>query len=922
MRSKRTDYSSNISLVIEEIIRYTGCTKTILFVGYLSERLSRKVQRYGYEVAYWSDIKKPPNDAIYDRFFELIIFTDAIEDFQNNKFMAFICRVADEVIIPIPAMDFKEMSHLFSEPSSISIGYMADQGFIRDLNFNLYIGDSALVYFRRSSLPLKSIVQSYEKKLWHVQRLNHLNLEDMKIQHQIMLETARRLETQINQVKPEKALRNKIIPHDSRREYYFFLIRRGFEYIRNHGIREFLRRLRFKLKMKFPSVKAYYNTKTIPDQILQLETQRRPSVVISHQKVDVIVCVHNALDDVKQCLSSISKHTSQPFSLIIIDDGSDLETKDFLCRYCNNQNNIKLHRNEHALGYTYSANIGMRLSEADYLVLLNSDTLVTPQWLDRMITCAGSDPKIGVVGPLSNTASWQSVPEILNNGDWAMNPIPKNISVEEFGKAISEHSGRIFPEMPLLNGFCLMIKKELINDIGFFDEENFGAGYGEEDDFNLRARKAGWKLALADDVYIFHSQSRSYSNEKRKLLVNQSGQKLIQKHGYENIQEGVDYCRNNRVLQGIRFFSKFVSEKEDCIREGKIKHNGRKILFLLPVTLPGGGANCIFNEAISMQKMGVQVDFFNLNEFRFYFEKAYPKLPFEVRYGERGGVPLIANEYDAVIATVNHSVQWLNGIQQQIDYPKLGYYIQGFEPLIFSPKTEAYRIAMKSYSYFPNLIRFCKTNWTRVQIQKNCGVETSQMGISVDTQLFRPFPRQLPFGSIRIMAMVRPETQYREPEKTMLLLQNAWKKYGKRIEIFIFGTTVEDPCFLKLPRDFVFHLMGILHPSKVAILLNEGDIFVDYSSHQAMGLTALEAMACGNAVIVPQHGGAVEFAINEKNAIVADTSSFDNVWASLQKLIEDEDLRSRIKLQAMQDVCQYYPEKPALNILNLLFEGN
>jgi GT2 family glycosyltransferase len=117
---------------------------------------------------------------------------------------------------------------------------------------------------------------------------------------------------------------------------------------------------------------------------------------------------------------------------------------------------------------------------------------------------------------------------------------------------IAQHSARSYPRLPLLNGFCLLIKQEVIKAIGYLDEERYGDGYGEEDDYTFRARGAGWSLALADDAYVYHAQSKSYSHESRQRLSRRSGRILAEKHGQTAIQEAVTVCRRDRVLAGIR----------------------------------------------------------------------------------------------------------------------------------------------------------------------------------------------------------------------------------------------------------------------------------------------------------------------------------------------------------------------------------
>ncbi len=267
-----------------------------------------------------------------------------------------------------------------------------------------------------------------------------------------------------------------------------------------------------------------------------------PPIPAHTASVDIIVCVHNALLDVKRCVETLLQETTSPYRLILVDDGSDAPTRDYLQSVAQKHAQVDLLRSEAATGYTFAANRGLRHSHADFVVLLNSDTLLTPGWLDRMIACAQTDTQIGIVGPLSNTASWQSIPEISTGTDWAENPLPPGVSLADWAKSLAEFSGRIYPPMPFLNGFCLLIRRQLIDAIGYFDEERFGAGYGEENDYVLRARKAGWQLALADDTYVYHARSRSYSHERRKQLSDRAGEALAAKHGAAIIDAGVRYC--------------------------------------------------------------------------------------------------------------------------------------------------------------------------------------------------------------------------------------------------------------------------------------------------------------------------------------------------------------------------------------------
>jgi GT2 family glycosyltransferase len=704
------------------------------------------------------------------------------------------------------------------------------------------------------------------------------------------------------------------------------LLSRALRFLKREGIIRFLvvlfQKFRLKILLQINILKLRYSLIPYSSQICEIESVHGHLNVEQHSiSVDIIICVHNALNDVTQCLNSLLEHTSQPYQLILIDDGSDEKTASYLNQFMLSHGAMLI-RSENATGYTYAANRGMRASSAKYVVLLNSDTILTPGWLDRMISCIQSDQKIGIVGPLSNTASWQSVPKIEDNGDWASNPLPDGITPARMAQIIASKSARLFPEMPLLNGFCLLIRRKLLEEVGLFDEDSFGQGYGEEDDLVLRARNKGWRMALADDVYIYHSQSKSYSSVKRRALTDRAGKILRKKHGEQLILQGVSYCLEDPVLEGIRARASINLEREQCIDLGR-KFSKKKILFVLPINSPGGGANVIRSESTAMKHMGMEVTFFNLESHHQNFVRWYPDLSNSTIFGSPEDLITLASNYDSIVATLYSSVDWLKPIHSKETHPILGYYVQGFEPLMYPPHSTGYKTALDSYSLIDDMVLFTKTEWTRQQVKTYADQESKLIGVSIDIDLYRPRPRttpKWPNSPLRIAAMVRPESPYREPYKTMQLLKEASNKYKGEVEIMIFGTRLENPLFQYLPHDFPWKLFGILSPEQVANLLTQVDIFIDYSSHQAMGLTAMEAMACGCAVIIPQYGGTSSYAVHEHNSIIVDSSEFDNVWKALQKLVEDEKLRNHLQRNAIKDICSYYPERSALNIISTLFQ--
>lgn len=169
--------------------------------------------------------------------------------------------------------------------------------------------------------------------------------------------------------------------------------------------------------------------------------------------------------------------------------------------------------------------------------------------------------------------------------------------------------------------------------------------------------------------------------------------------------------------------------------------------------------------------------------------------------------------------------------------------------------------------------------------------------------------------------MVRPGSPYRNPIMTLSLLKNVEEKFGNKVQIWLFGANdirdIVDSKYL----DFNWKQFGKLTQYQVASMMSKADIFTDFSSHQAMGLTALEAMSAGCSVIVPKNGGATEFVNDRKNGIVVDTSNFQSSLNALDELIEDDNLRKELQIAAIRDVVHYFPEKASLQILNSLFKN-
>ncbi|HEX3108063.1 MAG TPA: glycosyltransferase [Thermoanaerobaculia bacterium] len=231
--------------------------------------------------------------------------------------------------------------------------------------------------------------------------------------------------------------------------------------------------------------------------------------------VDVIIPVYGAPGALTECLASVAAQTdSTRHNVRIVVDGPQNDAVEAVLA----RHPFPLLRNERRLGFTRSANRGMRVAAGD-VVLLNSDAVVTARWLEKLIEAAYANGDTGTVTPLSNDATLCSVPR-----GFERNLIPSGYDAGSFGALVERVSQRSYPAIPTGVGFCLYIRRALLDDIGFFDEERFGGGYGEENDFCMRALARGWVNVADDATFVYHRGHQSFgaTRESRQAAATQA----------------------------------------------------------------------------------------------------------------------------------------------------------------------------------------------------------------------------------------------------------------------------------------------------------------------------------------------------------------------------------------------------------------
>lgn len=271
-------------------------------------------------------------------------------------------------------------------------------------------------------------------------------------------------------------------------------------------------------------------------------------MVVRKQKtlagIEIVIPVHNSLDFVYTLLDSVAIQEQAVISkTIIVDDGSDRKTTQALAALGNQNQSLSILRNVRRQGFTKSANRGLRETSSPIVFLLNSDTVLGPRALFRMTQALLKESSFGIVGPLSNSGGFQSIPRFRKNffekviRSTPKNPMPSWEQIVQTDTVLAERFGEQSAEVPFLNGFCLGIKRAVVETCGLLDEEAFPDGYGEEIDYCLRAKASGWRTALVPGAYVAHSKSQSYSFVRRTILTTRGINKLKEIHGKDSIQK-------------------------------------------------------------------------------------------------------------------------------------------------------------------------------------------------------------------------------------------------------------------------------------------------------------------------------------------------------------------------------------------------
>jgi tetratricopeptide (TPR) repeat protein len=384
-------------------------------------------------------------------------------------------------------------------------------------------------------------------------------------------------------------------------------------------------------------------------------------------------------------------------------------------------------------------------------------------------------------------------------------------------------------------------------------------------------------------------------------------------------------CRNLKTLQRKLDLGANINELNDCsqiIIKPKLSNNGSiSILFILPVKGGSGGAHSVVQECLALYRCGIKVQIAvnkpNYSKFLTTYSDVAEISNIVVVYESLNDIKIIVRNFSVVCATIFSSVNILREIVKTENKFLPAYYIQDYEILFSEKDSPKWQEAWDSYNFIPGGVLFAKTKWLCEVIGKNHNCIVHKVEPSIDHEVYYP-DLNTQSDKIKISMMVRFATPRRAAKRTLRIAYQLSCMFPHQVSFTMFGSRVEDikDSGIAIPKNAT--IMDHLTRHEVADVLRKSDIFCDFSDYQAFGRTALEAMACGCISVVPERGGANEYAIDNVNSLVVNTTDEEGCVEKISKIVNlCQSELYQMKINALETANKYSKQRAAFSILNL-----
>lgn len=646
---------------------------------------------------------------------------------------------------------------------------------------------------------------------------------------------------------------------------------------------------------------------------------------------DIIMPVYNGLTYLVAAIESVIEHTSRvAYRLILVDDASDAHTAAFLNQTARRYEQVSLLRNQLNLGFVQSCIRGYKVSQAPFLLLLNSDVVVTPCWLERLLSCAATDERIAAVNPLTNHAAHLVAPMPLGANFIGMD-------------ALLRARPNSYPDVVTGEGFCMLLRRSALQDVGFFDPI-FGRGYCEESDLCMRLTNRGYRTVAADNIYVYHRGSGTFGSERGPRYL--SNRKIFDQRWSREYRRQFAAFRASDPLhsartplpQGTRWEPRPIIWQtgralRNALRDVKPISAARALvkgLLALPkaqvpiprtgtlgaVTLPGrlrvtyiidrlllsGGVLSVIQLVNNLILLGIEARIATLFEDPLIHDwtRLYTR---PVVYRNESELIDQFPPSDIVVATLWTTASWAKAVVDAGKASQGVYFIQDYEPWFFPAHEKTKRAAVEA-TYGLISHRIVMSDWLSEKLRA-LGYAPYKIPLGMDLECF--YPREVPAHGPTLTAMARPGTPYRGYEAIIAAFHRV-KASRPEVRICLFG----DGALYHRAIPFEFEDKGIItNQEHLARIYSATDIFTDGSDFQGFGRCGLEAMACGAACVLTNIGGVNDYARHDYNAILLPPGAPERFAEAILALLDDPTRRARLAAAGRETAKRFCQHREA-----------
>ncbi len=556
-------------------------------------------------------------------------------------------------------------------------------------------------------------------------------------------------------------------------------------------------------------------------------------------KCDVVIPVFNAPEWVSICLRVLlSCPSNQIGKIIVIDDRSEKYTENLLVDFAEKSGNIELLRNDQNLGFVKSVNRGLVSSISNYILLLNSDCLITQKTIPKLIAHAEKDQDVGLISPISNNSPVVTYEMLPGYSYMQMDTL--------FEELFSERS----VDACTIVGNCLLITRKCIEEIGYLDEV-WGQGYGEESDYQFRAMEKGFKAKIAMDCYVFHKAEASFGSDHQINEHRQRNHKLfLEKWGEIYNSAWESYKKNDPI--------KYITREINRLGK-KFKNKSFDVIFYLPIITQkiGGIHVCIeiVNDLIlnNIKAMVVVDDIVYEYSEMMLFNSLVMTTPRELFNSNVAANVIAGTAWNTMYPAYHFAA---------LREAALVYFVQGYETY-FDNGLNYGRVA-ETYQMTDNII--VTSEWLKNKLSSVFQRPSELLPIWYDEHVFHPVnTSKNPSQQMNVTMVLRGDVYKGDWILLDIIRQLSIQNAELAITVIDFNESTD---FDKDSAAAIRRIRGPLPKPKIAEILQRTDVFVDASLQEGFGLFIIEAMACGAVPVVSDSGGINQFLKSGKNGII------------------------------------------------------